>query len=66
MICPHCNKHRLLKAEGKWFCPLCFNIFHYLPLYGQSNRIFDTLSVNSKYGKIFKQPLLDSQGCVSS
>lgn len=21
MICPTCNKPRLLKSEGKWFCP---------------------------------------------
>jgi len=63
MICPHCNKHRLLKAEGKWFCPQCFNVFHYLPLYGRSNLSKCSLYVNRK---LFNPPILDSQGCASS
>ncbi|HOJ77832.1 MAG TPA: hypothetical protein PLZ08_03010 [Bacillota bacterium] len=34
MLCPTCNRHRLLPADGKWFCPQCFQVYHSFPRYG--------------------------------
>ena len=39
MICPICSKHKLLKAEGKWFCPCCYQVYHDLPLYGSLHHL---------------------------
>jgi hypothetical protein len=63
MVCPLCNKHKLLQAEEKWFCPYCFNVYHHLPLYGLSNRIKYSLYGHGRYSKLFSQPHIDSQGC---
>lgn len=64
MTCPLCNKHRLLKAEEKWFCPHCFNVYHHLPLYGLSNHIQYSLYGNSQYSKRFTPPNINSPGCT--
>ena len=34
MACPICNNHKLLRADGKWFCPHCYRVYAKLPLYG--------------------------------
>jgi hypothetical protein len=35
MYCPCCSRNKLLRADGKWFCPHCFQIYGHLPLYGK-------------------------------
>ena len=34
VICPCCNRQKLLRAEGKWYCPACFRVYHQPPVYG--------------------------------
>jgi hypothetical protein len=34
MICPLCHKHKLLQAEGRWYCPQCYHVYSYFPVYG--------------------------------
>jgi hypothetical protein len=34
MICPFCYKHKLLQAEGRWYCPYCYRVYNYFPVYG--------------------------------
>lgn len=34
MICPLCHRHKLLHAEGRWYCPQCYQVYTRLPIYG--------------------------------
>jgi hypothetical protein len=39
MICPICQKHILLQAEKRWYCPQCFHVYPCLPVYGLSHQL---------------------------
>jgi ribosomal protein L37AE/L43A len=59
MLCPLCHKHKLLRAEEKWFCPHCYNVYHHLPLYGLSSRIKHSLH-GKRYSMILNHPNLNA------